>query len=163
MQTPSVRTAASHPASGYLLRELKKIIPQAEFLLTGSDQEKAFVQHVIDMTPGFRLQNVAGVRTLETLQQELATASFITGDLVRCTGRSNGHTCSSCLGPTQPAHFGWVTKTDGILCPKTDPSTMSYPSTFETHGGMRWKSRLHATYRYQSHDVCVPRCITSHI
>jgi ADP-heptose:LPS heptosyltransferase len=92
-----------------LLRELKKIIPQAEFLLTGSDQEKAFVQHVIDMTPGFRLQNVAGAWTLETLQQELATCLlFITGDSgpLHLAVRM-GTPAVVVWGPTQPAHFGY--------------------------------------------------------
>lgn len=92
-----------------LLRELKRHLPSAEFFLTGSIHEKAYVQQVIDQTPGFRLQNVAGLWTLERLQTELTTCRlFITGDsgplhlAVRL-----GTPAVVVWGPTQPAHFGY--------------------------------------------------------
>lgn len=94
-----------------LLRELKRRLPQAEFFLTGSAGEKPYVQQVIDRTPGFRLQNVAGEWTLEQLQKEMATCRlFITGDSgpLHLAVRM-GTPVVVVWGPTQPAHFGYET------------------------------------------------------
>jgi len=96
-----------------LLRELKRTLPSAEFFLTGTANERHYVQQVADQTPGFRLQNVAGLWTLDQLQKELASCRlFITGDsgplhlAVRL-----GTPAVVVWGPTQPAHFGYDNNT----------------------------------------------------
>jgi ADP-heptose:LPS heptosyltransferase len=95
-----------------LLRELRRTYPQAEFLLTGSGREKKYVQKIIDQTPGFRLQNVAGAWSLERLQKELTDCRlFITGDSGPLHLATRIGTPSVVIwGPTQPAHFGYDNK-----------------------------------------------------
>ncbi|CAN5422327.1 hypothetical protein BH10BAC4_BH10BAC4_13680 [soil metagenome] len=126
----SVRKVESNPfkilininASNYLLarrysidrfaeviRELHEWNPLLEFYLTGSTEEKSYVELLEKQLTGLPIKNVTGKWDLEKLQKELLTSSlFITCD----SGPLHlavelGASTIAVWGPTQPEHFGY--------------------------------------------------------
>jgi ADP-heptose:LPS heptosyltransferase len=94
-----------------MIVQLNNQYPSLTFYLTGSTNEQAYVENLINDLTGISIQvnNQAGLWTISQLVQELSQAAlFITGDSGPLhLGIYLGTPTIAIWGPTQPQHFGY--------------------------------------------------------
>jgi ADP-heptose:LPS heptosyltransferase len=112
----NINTSELLPARRYdvesfasVIQRLSEFNPRFTFYLTGSANEREYVQRLTDQLEPLRVINVAGQWSLKQFAHELSECRlFITGDSAPLhLAASMNVTTIAIWGPTQPHHFGY--------------------------------------------------------